>query len=259
MKLTLTESGYEPNLREPKLPRLVSAFPLTKRVHRRLYRHRLEDHEVFRRLVESACSADSVVLDLGAGRGAPPAINLRGRVRHVVGLDVSTDIEGNPNLDEFHVADITDAPSLVPGRFDLVFARYVVEHLTDPRAVLEAVRRLLRPGGCFLFITPNRHHYVPALARSLGYTAHRRVNALRGRAPEDTFPTVYALNSVPDIKRLGADSGFSSVEVCSFESQPNYLTFHTVAFLSGVIYERIVNSTYYLTGLRGSIIAKLTA
>lgn len=66
--------------------------------------------------VQALLRADSVVLDVGCGRGAalqgdPVAYRrelrrLRGGCRRVIGIDVDPDAAGNPGLDEFHLLDI---------------------------------------------------------------------------------------------------------------------------------------------------------
>jgi SAM-dependent methyltransferase len=246
-------------LRAPGIPAVLSLFSLTRAAHAALYRGRLEDYEVFRRAVEAECDASTVALDVGAGRGAPPAIDLRGRVRRVIGIDVAPEIEQNPNLDDWHVSSVDHLPFLGSGTVDVAFARYVAEHLANPPEALGELRRVLRPGGRLLFITPNRRHYVPALAARLGTGMHRTLNALRGRPPEDTFETCYRLNTPEVIDSLGRAAGFSRVEVCAFESQPNYLTFHPGAFAAGVLYERVVNAFGGLEAFRGSLLARLTA
>lgn len=48
-------------------------------------------------------------------------------------------------------ADLADAP----GAFDVVTMWDVVEHLRDPRAVVESLRARLRPGGSMIFETAN--------------------------------------------------------------------------------------------------------
>ena len=44
---------------------------------------------------------------------------------------------------------------LARGTFDLVLARYVLEHLHDPQTVMRDLAGLLRPGGFLLFAVPN--------------------------------------------------------------------------------------------------------
>lgn len=48
-----------------------------------------------------------------------------------------------------------EAMSLPPASFDVAVMFDVIEHLFDPRVVLEATRRALRPGGLFVVSTPN--------------------------------------------------------------------------------------------------------
>ncbi len=258
-RFSLRDPGHAPSLRAPRIPVALSLFPVTRALHAALYRGRLEDHEVFRRAVEAECTPLSVALDVGAGRGAPPAVNVRGRVAKVIGVDVADDVLHNPNLDERHVGSVEAMPYLPDASVDVAYARYVAEHLERPTAALTELRRVLRPGGRLVFITPNKRHYVPAIASRLGLGLHRALNALRGRAPEDTFPTVYALNTTEDIHRIGREAGFTQIEVCSFEAQPNYLTFHPSLFVAGVLYERVVNAAPRLAPLRGSLLARLTA
>jgi SAM-dependent methyltransferase len=45
--------------------------------------------------------------------------------------------------------------SFEQGAFDVAVMFDVIEHLFDPRAVLEATRRALRPGGLLVVSTPN--------------------------------------------------------------------------------------------------------
>jgi SAM-dependent methyltransferase len=48
-----------------------------------------------------------------------------------------------------------EAMTFPPGSFDVAVMFDVIEHLFDPRAVLEATRRALAPGGVLLVSTPN--------------------------------------------------------------------------------------------------------
>lgn len=47
-----------------------------------------------------------------------------------------------------------ETAELEPGSFDVVHASQVIEHVLDPRAFVQAARRLTRPGGALLLATP---------------------------------------------------------------------------------------------------------
>jgi SAM-dependent methyltransferase len=51
--------------------------------------------------------------------------------------------------------DITDI-DLPDGAFDLILCSHVLEHVTDDRAAMSELRRVLRPGGLCLVLTPYR-------------------------------------------------------------------------------------------------------
>jgi SAM-dependent methyltransferase len=61
--------------------------------------------------------------------------------------------------DLYRAGDVTDLPADLEGSADVVVMVELIEHVTDPVAVLGGVRRLLRPGGSALITTPNRSYY----------------------------------------------------------------------------------------------------
>ena len=55
--------------------------------------------------------------------------------------------------------------------FDAVLSCGVLEHVEDPDASLDEIRRVLQPGGTFyVYKLPNRASYLEAIARRLGST-----------------------------------------------------------------------------------------
>lgn len=222
----------------------------------RLYRDPLTRDPVkqFVRVLDEYVEPSHEVLDLGAGSGQLNTYALRGRVRRIVGVDLDERVRDNPLLDEGIVAPVESLP-LADNSFDLAFSIYVLEHLSDPPAFVGELRRVLRPGGLFLALTPNRYHYVALAASATPTGFHKWYNKRRGRDEEDTFPTCYQLNTRRRLKREFVGGGFMPEELRMVEVQPNYLKFNAAAFLAGTAYERLVNSSDWFAPLRVNIIA----
>lgn len=201
--------------------------------------------------LDSYVRPDSDVLDLGAGAGRN-RYDLKGRVRSIVGVDLDPRVAHNPLLDRGVVAKTGPLP-FEDNSFDLVFSIYVLEHVNNPAELVEEIRRVLRPGGIFLALTPNRYHYVSLIASVTPTTFHKWLNKRRGREIEDTFPTVYQMNTRGVLRRYFA-RGFECVRLETFEVAPNYLRFWTPAFLLGALYERIVNRFGWLAPFRVNIL-----
>ena len=126
------------------------------------------------RMVQPAPS--DVVLDLGSAAGTH-AMRLAPLVRRVIGIDSSPAAvaiarqgsQGIPNL-AFVEADATRLDGIGDESIDKAMAIDFIEHIDDSglAAMLEAVWRVLRPGGRLAMYTPCRTHYVERLkARGL--------------------------------------------------------------------------------------------
>jgi SAM-dependent methyltransferase len=57
---------------------------------------------------------------------------------------------------------LSDAP-YEPNSFDVVRLNNVIEHVSSPRALLQEIRRLIRPGGLLFISTPNVTSFTAAL------------------------------------------------------------------------------------------------
>lgn len=214
------------------------------------------DDDVLRRRLVECLTPTSVVLDLGAGRGLVRQMDVRGLAGRICGIDRDVRVLDNPYLDDARVADAVDVP-YPDATFHVIFANNVLEHLEEPGAAFKEVKRLLRPGGVFLFKTPNRRHYVPTIARLTRHSIHERVNRLRGRAATDTHPTRYRANSGKDIGRLAAEAGLQVVRFDHVEGRPEYMRLTPATYFLGLCYERLVNRFDALRGLRVILVGEL--
>ena len=96
------------------------------------------------------------VLDLMAGWRS----HLPDTVQSAVGLGMNAEeLADNPQLAERVVHDINANPKLpfADASFDAVVCTVSFEYLTHPRAIVDEVRRVLKPGGMFVVTLSNRY------------------------------------------------------------------------------------------------------
>jgi len=214
------------------------------------------DDDFFRKKILENVSPDMHMLDLGAGAGIVEQMNFKGVVARVCGVDLDPRVINNPYLDEGRMTDAANIP-WPENSFDLVFSDNVLEHLADPSEVFKEVIRVLKPGGVFLFKTPNKNHYMPTIARLTPHRFHQFINKLRGRDEVDTFPTLYRANTKKDVIKLALKVGFKSTNVLRVEGRPEYLRMSILTYVFGTIYERLVNSNELLSPFRVVLIGQL--
>jgi 2-polyprenyl-3-methyl-5-hydroxy-6-metoxy-1,4-benzoquinol methylase len=97
---------------------------------------------------------DGRVLDLGCGSGYGAA-SLAAAERPVVGLDRVRPDRASRRDGALFVCGTLEHLPLRAGSFQLVTSFQVIEHLEDPTDYIDAIARLLAPGGEALLTTPN--------------------------------------------------------------------------------------------------------
>ncbi|MEL7691455.1 class I SAM-dependent methyltransferase [Citromicrobium bathyomarinum] len=157
--------------------------------------------------INALVNENSVVLDYGAGRGAQidtervPYVRhlktLKGRVKHLEGCDIDETVMGNPFLNSAKVFQPEKPLPYGDNTFDVIYSSWVLEHVADPAQVARELLRVLKPGGYFCAITPNKFGYISLASRLAGNVNHTAL--LRKIQPErlehDVFPTFYRMNT----------------------------------------------------------------
>jgi len=211
--------------------------------------------------IKKHLSPESRALNLGAGPATgSPKRNLRGTVAHITGADIDPVVLENSEVDSAVIIENGRLP-LDANEFDMVFSDFVLEHVEHPDQFLAETHRVLKPGGSFLFRTPNRYHYVALVSALTPHSFHERMaNPVRCLAEDahEPWPTFYRMNSRTTLRRQARAAGFRDSEFRMIEAEPSYLMFHAIPFYLGVAYERLVNSTRLLEVGRGTILGRFT-
>jgi ubiquinone/menaquinone biosynthesis C-methylase UbiE len=159
---------------------------------------------------------DARCLDVGCGGGdvtiALARLAARGRV---VGTDVDeTKLRlaraeaadaGADNV-EFRYEDVT-RPARSPGRFDLVYARFLLTHLPDPAEVVGRLVGRLEPGGVLVVedIDCSGHFCHPDSPAFRDYVALYSAAARARGADPDIGPRLPSLLARAGLRELGMD------------------------------------------------------
>jgi SAM-dependent methyltransferase len=164
--------------------------------------------------VNALLDPSMTVLNLGAGRGANILADLspfrrqiqrfKGRAKIVIGADVDSAINENPDLDEACVIGPDGRLPIPDHTIDIIVSDHVFEHVKQPSLLASELERVLKPGGWLCARTPNKWGYIGIATRAIPNSAH--VGILRrlqpNRKSEDVFPTHYRMNTRRALRKL---------------------------------------------------------
>lgn len=204
-------------------------------------------------------------LDIGCGHQLVPEWvvdshdkerRLIDRAGFVLGIDL--DLPAMARHRSIHRVAMASADRLpfADQSLDLITANMVVEHLDDPQAVLAEINRVLRPGGIFLFHTPNYAHPFTFLAHHVSQRLKNRlVEFLEGRPDHDVFPAHYRMNQRAIIHDAARAAGLDVRRIDLVESSPETLMLGPLVAVE-MLFIRFTRWRL-LAGLRSNIVTVL--
>lgn len=201
--------------------------------------------DVYREMLARTISPGAAVLDAGCG----PAGLLSEYVEYAEVVGVDETLTGFSEFDgDFGVTRLAesrlDALPFPDGTFDVVACSWVLEHLAEPALSMAEIGRVLRPGGRFVFITPNALNYIVAARRAIpDYPARGLVKAIYGRDEDFINPTYYQMNTPHDVERICASAGLIAERLQTI-SDPTYLAVNELVFRLSVLVERWLDDIY---------------
>ena len=168
-------------------------------------------------LIEECQKRDGnvVALDVGCGHGIGGKLErsrqVRAHVKELWGIEPDTGVDEPEGIfDNFQHA-LMETAKLPENHFDLVYSYTAIEHVEHPMEYMQAIARVLKPGGVHVFMTPNGRHYFAHICR---VTKALRIDELILRlvrvktVDEDHYPVQYKFNNPSQIRPVCAELGF---------------------------------------------------
>ena len=213
--------------------------------------------EQFRLRLKELIPVCEIALDAGCGDGRIFKYEHKEQLNMLVGVDLREDLADNQQIHFGVQADVGNLP-FRNNTFDLIFSRFLLEHIKEPEPVFLEFARILRPGGRLLIIVPNAFHYFSLAGRIIPHSWQQRFAGLVGYQAEDTFPTYYRANTGGKLRKLAKRSGLEPQELIYQEVCNWFLTFSAITFAPAIFYERLVNRYAILGPIRCHIIAEFS-
>ena len=170
---------------------------------------------------------DAEVLEAGCGTGGNLyMLKQRGRVD---AFDPAGDARGFASLRldpgrVIHDGELPDRLPFPPGRFDLVVALDVLEHVEPDREALAALVSMAKPGGYILVTVPAHPRLWGAHDRRLShvrrYTSDRLHDLADGSGAEEVFFTAFNVTLAPIAAALRLAEHFPFVSFGDQERMP---------------------------------------
>lgn len=232
-----------------------------RELRERLFADTPSDWQAYHKLIAERLLPGMAVLEVGCGKGSiSPFPWQEYPDKYLVGIDPDPAASQNSNLDHLVVLrnrrDHQEWP-LDGQSFDLVIGRYVVEHIDSPSEFLGNVRRALKPGGQFLFLTPNLLHPAMIVSRVLPHPIKERILGAtrKGLDTGDIFPTRYRMNTSRTLRLQAHKNGLRVTQLEVREHQPvGYLDFSVPTFWLAYTYYRMVKWSFLDRWFGSSII-----
>lgn len=186
----------------------------------------LEAEEIFYQWLDEESASGKVLLNVGCGSKSV-LLPLYPNFSKVIGVDVDEQaVSRHQDLTERLVGSVENIP-LPKSSVDIVVAEWVLEHLPNPDRVFKEISRVLKPGGHFIFLTPNLASPMIMAGKILNFLlGEKKISQLvlffTGRPEEETFRHYYLANSKSPLQNFGLSAGLALGKLELVPGLPGY-------------------------------------
>jgi len=166
------------------------------------------------------------------------------------GLDVESRADCYEIYDNFHVQSVEET---IVGTYDMVVSKTLLEHVVDNEKAIESIYSALNVGGVMHHYVPSKWHPYSIALRVLGPELQKRlIPLIRPEAVKESgYPAFFDHCSVPAMRKLLREQGFTEVEFQIFYRANDYFAFFIPLYIVVSIFENVcrkLNFTLFASG-----------
>lgn len=193
----------------------------------------------FKEYLRHYITKESILLDIGCGRQSFGEEYYK-RAKRKIGIDPDQNaLQDNNLMDEKFCCNIQNIPSTI-GQFDIIIAQWILEHLQCPNEDIQIISNLCKKNGYFIFMTTNIYSPIILLSKIIPtfFKKYLRKVLLKINE-EDTYPTVYKINSISKIDYFLSKNGFQKVEIKKVGVLA-YFEWNKIVLLCKIFFDRTI-------------------
>lgn len=181
------------------------------------------------------------ILNVGAGKS--PVIEdllvAEGRGFTCDRVDVDDCSVDHPNVGDCWRASVEDLQPVPSETYSVVFANYVLEHVSDIRAAAREIFRVVKPGGYFVASVPNPRAPEFRVSKMTPLAVHEW---FRGK---EAWPTVYAYGNLKNLAAIFETAGFEWIQTEQFSATIQYTAGLPIARPAAHAYDWLLNKIQF--------------
>ena len=152
----------------------------------------------FKDLINQASTKSKTILELG---GVSRPVLEKNKSYRYVGVDIDDEFIQDNFYDKFYCQSVEDE---LPEKGDLIFSKYLMEHVKDVRTSYENQLSALNPSGRIIHLYPLGYHPFSLLNKLIGNKFARKIIPIIRKGSESVtgYPAFYSLGNAYSLERF---------------------------------------------------------
>lgn len=141
-------------------------------------------------------------------------------------------------VEKSYICSLEDMSPIKSDSYDLAFANFVMEHISEPEKMAQETRRIIKNGGDIVISLPNPKAPEFRIAKSTPTWFHQ---LLRKKGHDEAYPVNYAYQTIEKFIKTMEANGWKLQEEKYFPATYSYLHRFPIINIISLYYDKTIN------------------